>query len=134
MGQEDEILLTCYNPGCPEKKFVESKNHEKACTYHPKMPFFHDGIKRWPCCKKSSCDFSTLLAYPGCIQGPHNPEKPAPVVQAPTKEEQEHEQREMEAQKGEGSLASCNLVLGRNVSRFLFSDAFSTFCDIFQNK
>lgn len=105
MGLDDqETLLTCYNPGCPDKKFIKSKNHDKACTYHPKMPFFHDGIKRWPCCKKSSCDFSTLLAYPGCIQGPHNPEKPAPVVQAPTEEEEEHERKERESQKQANEL------------------------------
>jgi hypothetical protein len=76
-----EEAVTCYNTGCAEKKFVVSANHGTACTFHPAVPIFHDGIKRWPCCKRSSCDFTTLLSYPGCSSGPHNPtrpEQPAP--------------------------------------------------------
>jgi len=86
----DEVLITCYNPGCQDKKYLASENTETACRFHPNMPIFHDGIKRWPCCKKSSCDFSTLLAYPGCIQGPHNPEKPKPPAVPPAKTEDEN--------------------------------------------
>lgn len=35
-----------------------------CCRYHPGGPVFHDAIKRWSCCKKSSTDFTEFLNTP----------------------------------------------------------------------
>ena len=99
----DEPMLTCYNPGCQDKKYLASQNSDSSCRFHPNMPIFHDGIKRWPCCKKSSCDFSTLLSYPGCIQGPHNPDKPEPPAVDKSKEEET-------AKNGEDSAKGLQII------------------------
>ena len=34
----------CYNLGCG-KKFKETSNHAKACTFHSGKPYFHDAYK-----------------------------------------------------------------------------------------
>ncbi|XP_016440022.1 cysteine and histidine-rich domain-containing protein RAR1-like isoform X1 [Nicotiana tabacum] len=52
---------------------------ERECTcwvlWH-QGPLFHDGMKKWSCCKKSSHDFSLFLEIPGCKTGKHTTEKP----------------------------------------------------------
>jgi len=61
----------CYNKGCM-KKYIESENHEEACTFHPGPPQFHDAYKIWNCCNKKSTDFSTWFGFPGCARGRHD--------------------------------------------------------------
>ncbi|VDM17210.1 unnamed protein product [Hydatigera taeniaeformis] len=71
--------LRCYNKGCG-KEFDPDDNGSDSCQYHPGEPIFHDAKKKWSCCNKYSTDFSEFLSMKGCTFGPHNPEKPAPVV------------------------------------------------------
>ncbi|KAL5967976.1 Cysteine and histidine-rich domain-containing protein 1 [Taenia solium] len=71
--------LRCYNKGCG-KEFDPENNGSNACQYHPGEPIFHDAKKKWSCCNKYSTDFGEFLSMKGCTFGPHNPQKPAPVV------------------------------------------------------
>jgi len=69
----------CYNLGCG-KKFKESTNHAKACTFHSGKPYFHDAYKHWTCCDRKSSDFSEFMAIAGCTIGFHNKTKPPEPV------------------------------------------------------
>ncbi|KAI6652751.1 Cysteine and histidine-rich domain-containing protein 1-like [Oopsacas minuta] len=71
-------LLTCYNRGCVQKKFIESENNSLSCQYHPGVPIFHEGMKGWSCCKKRTTSFTDFLEFPGCEKGLHNPVKQSP--------------------------------------------------------
>mmetsp|Transcript_9423 Transcript_9423/g.21521 ORF Transcript_9423/g.21521 Transcript_9423/m.21521 type:complete len:343 (-) Transcript_9423:879-1907(-) len=67
---EPTALRPCKNKGC-DAKFREVDNNDKACTFHPGAPVFHEGRKEWGCCKKGSHDFDEFLSFPGCTVGPH---------------------------------------------------------------
>ncbi|VDK33259.1 unnamed protein product [Taenia asiatica] len=71
--------LRCYNKGCG-KEFDPENNGSNACQYHPGEPIFHDAKKKWSCCNKYSTDFGEFLSMKGCTFGPHNSQKPAPVI------------------------------------------------------
>ncbi|CAE1232568.1 CHORDC1 [Acanthosepion pharaonis] len=72
-------MLTCYNRSCG-KEFDPSSNEDDSCTFHPGVPVFHDTIKKWSCCNKSSVDFTVFLDIPGCTKGRHNPTPPTKEV------------------------------------------------------
>eukprot|EP00993_Chasmostoma_nieuportense_P002892 NODE_3650_length_926_cov_9.138924_g3498_i0.p2 GENE.NODE_3650_length_926_cov_9.138924_g3498_i0~~NODE_3650_length_926_cov_9.138924_g3498_i0.p2 ORF type:complete len:295 (-),score=88.10 NODE_3650_length_926_cov_9.138924_g3498_i0:41-871(-) len=64
--------VQCKNFGC-QQWFMESENHEKACTYHGGAPVFHDLSKYWTCCAgKKAWDWEEFQAIPGCEVGPHS--------------------------------------------------------------
>ncbi|GFR93741.1 cysteine and histidine-rich domain-containing protein 1 [Elysia marginata] len=77
-----EEIYRCYNKGCGQD-FKLSDNSEKACTYHPGGPIFHDALKGWSCCKKRVSDFTEFLNLKGCTTGWHSNVKP----QQPEKQE-----------------------------------------------
>lgn len=52
------ISVEAYNRQYNESLFLG------CCKYHPGAPVFHDAIKRWSCCKKSSTDFTEFLNTP----------------------------------------------------------------------
>ena len=64
---------TCYNKGCSATYSSRDENSDdEACTYHPGVPIFHEGLKYWSCCpKKKSSDFTAFMGYPGCAKGKH---------------------------------------------------------------
>jgi hypothetical protein len=66
--------LPCLPPpllaGC-QKDFEIATNGVDACRYHAESPVFHDGTKKWPCCKKSAWEFDDFISIPGCATGPH---------------------------------------------------------------
>lgn len=66
----DEVQ-TCKNTGCGNK-FTERENHDKACSYHPGPPIFHERKKGWSCCDVHVWDFDEFCAIPPCKVGPHN--------------------------------------------------------------
>jgi len=69
-------MLKCQNNACKNREYLESENHDKACTHHPGGPVFHDAKKGWSCCQKRVYDFSEFLELLGCTQGRHNNIKP----------------------------------------------------------
>lgn len=76
---ENGGLVRCQRIGC-DAMFSENNNEEGSCRYHDSGPLFHDGMKKWSCCKQSSHDFSLFLALPGCKKGKHTTEKPATMI------------------------------------------------------
>ncbi|RUS83937.1 hypothetical protein EGW08_008292, partial [Elysia chlorotica] len=70
-----EEIYRCYNKGCGQD-FTLKDNSEKACTYHPGGPIFHDALKGWSCCKKRVSDFTEFLNLKGCTVGWHSNVKP----------------------------------------------------------
>eukprot|EP00106_Octopus_bimaculoides_P004675 XP_014772117.1 PREDICTED: cysteine and histidine-rich domain-containing protein 1-like [Octopus bimaculoides] len=77
----------CYNRTCGQD-FDPASNSDDACLYHPGEPIFHEGIKKWSCCNKSSVDFTVFLDFPGCTRGRHN-STPLPKPETPKIEEKE---------------------------------------------
>ncbi|GAB1608782.1 cysteine and histidine-rich domain-containing protein 1-like [Argonauta hians] len=74
-------MVMCYNRKCGQD-FDPEQNSDDACLYHPGEPSFHEGTKKWPCCNKSSSDFTVFLDFPGCKRGRHNP-TPLPKPETP---------------------------------------------------
>lgn len=71
MAADPNAPRGCKNKGCGQK-FKPVDNHDKACTFHPGPPVFHDAHKRWGCCNKGSHDFDEWVKIPGCQVGPHD--------------------------------------------------------------
>ncbi|KAK3273060.1 hypothetical protein CYMTET_18682 [Cymbomonas tetramitiformis] len=69
-GPASRKLHWCQRVGC-NVQFSPEDNGDAACLYHPGSPVFHDGIKKWSCCKKQSHDFSAFMSLPGCVRGCH---------------------------------------------------------------
>ncbi|KAE8698196.1 Cysteine and histidine-rich domain-containing protein RAR1 [Hibiscus syriacus] len=80
---EQAVKLRCQRIGC-NATFTEDDNPEGSCSFHD-SPIFHDGMKKWSCCKKRSHDFSLFLEIPGCKTGKHTTEKPVSIKLAATK-------------------------------------------------
>ena len=76
-------LYACQRIGCDAYYLPGDTNTHGGCRYHPQPPKFHDGLKSWPCCSKSSTDFGDFMAIPGCAVGAHTLRKPAKVASAP---------------------------------------------------
>mmetsp|Transcript_39235 Transcript_39235/g.65115 ORF Transcript_39235/g.65115 Transcript_39235/m.65115 type:complete len:303 (+) Transcript_39235:34-942(+) len=64
----------CRHYGC-QIEYTIADNHAKACRYHDKAPYFHEGSKQWPCCNIKKWDFDDFLAVPGCKIGFHEPDE-----------------------------------------------------------
>jgi len=74
----------CTRKGCG-KEYDQDQNTEGACSFHPGVPVFHEGLKSWSCCQdtnKPVLDFDSFMLLPGCTRGVHTSEKP--LAPAPT--------------------------------------------------
>ncbi|KAG0229075.1 hypothetical protein BGW42_001796 [Actinomortierella wolfii] len=73
-------MPVCTHRGC-EKNYDEETNTDTSCTFHPKGPIFHEGLKGWSCCSKRVVSFDEFLKIPGCSVGRHTdaPRDDAPV-------------------------------------------------------
>ncbi|KAL0587847.1 Cysteine and histidine-rich domain-containing protein 1 [Plecturocebus cupreus] len=60
------MALLCYNQCCSQH-FDPETNSDDACTYHPGVPVFHDALKGWSCCKRTT-DFSDFLSIVACTK------------------------------------------------------------------
>eukprot|EP01125_Pyxidicula_operculata_P005264 TRINITY_DN1896_c0_g5_i1.p1 TRINITY_DN1896_c0_g5~~TRINITY_DN1896_c0_g5_i1.p1 ORF type:complete len:385 (-),score=75.18 TRINITY_DN1896_c0_g5_i1:26-1180(-) len=80
---EQEQVFTCSRGGC-SKEYVESKNSDTACKFHPGPPIFHEGYKGWKCCNVKTTDFDEFLSFEGCAWGRHIPVVKAPKPQPTT--------------------------------------------------
>lgn len=65
-------IARCKHAGC-QKDYAVDANGPAACCFHSAAPVFHDGTKKWPCCRKSAWDFDEFMALTGCETGPHEP-------------------------------------------------------------
>jgi hypothetical protein len=72
VATKDPNSLRCKNYGC-NAFFLESENHDTACTHHIAPPFFHDTAKGWQCCReKKAYDWDDFQAIKGCTVGRHS--------------------------------------------------------------
>ncbi|CAG00462.1 unnamed protein product, partial [Tetraodon nigroviridis] len=69
-GDDVKIGTPCKNGGCT-KSFNGPESNSDACSYHPGVPIFHEGMKYWSCCKRKTSDFNTFLSQEGCTKGTH---------------------------------------------------------------
>ncbi|KAJ7310364.1 hypothetical protein JRQ81_007275 [Phrynocephalus forsythii] len=71
-GAEPAVSVgtTCKNSGCKAVYQGEESNLE-ACTFHPGVPVFHEGMKYWSCCSIKTTDFTAFLEQKGCSHGKH---------------------------------------------------------------
>jgi disease resistance protein len=53
--------------------YLIEENVEGCCVYHSEAPIFHEGAKKWPCCRVSKMDFDDFISVPGCCTGKHEP-------------------------------------------------------------
>ncbi|XP_019376551.1 PREDICTED: integrin beta-1-binding protein 2 [Gavialis gangeticus] len=60
----------CQNPGC-KVVYRGPESDKEACTFHPGVPVFHEGMKYWSCCGIKTTDFSAFLEQRGCSTGTH---------------------------------------------------------------
>ncbi|XP_006024477.1 integrin beta-1-binding protein 2 isoform X2 [Alligator sinensis] len=60
----------CQNPGC-KVMYRGPESDKEACTFHPGIPVFHEGMKYWSCCGIKTTDFSAFLEQQGCSTGMH---------------------------------------------------------------
>ncbi|XP_019341982.1 integrin beta-1-binding protein 2 isoform X1 [Alligator mississippiensis] len=60
----------CQNPGC-KVMYRGPESDKEACTFHPGVPVFHEGMKYWSCCGIKTTDFSAFLEQRGCSTGMH---------------------------------------------------------------
>ncbi|KAJ1619755.1 chord-domain-containing protein [Pavlovales sp. CCMP2436] len=65
-------MARCKHAGCQQDYLVDA-NGPASCRYHAAAPLFHDGTKRWPCCKQSAWEFDDFMGLAGCETGPHEP-------------------------------------------------------------
>eukprot|EP01116_Phalansterium_solitarium_P001761 TRINITY_DN11576_c0_g1_i1.p1 TRINITY_DN11576_c0_g1~~TRINITY_DN11576_c0_g1_i1.p1 ORF type:complete len:399 (-),score=108.30 TRINITY_DN11576_c0_g1_i1:13-1209(-) len=75
------VVKQCGNRGCG-KDFNVYSNEDNSCQFHPGNAVFHEGLKYWACCPRSSkLTMEEMLAIPGCASGRHSraPERPKPV-------------------------------------------------------
>lgn len=80
--------MICSRKGCG-KTFDSETNGPDACTFHPGVPVFHEGLKGWGCCSKKVDDFDQFLKIPGCATGPHSDIKEEETKPEPTNVEEE---------------------------------------------
>eukprot|EP00389_Voromonas_pontica_P017774 GDKH01027923.1.p1 GENE.GDKH01027923.1~~GDKH01027923.1.p1 ORF type:complete len:203 (-),score=27.73 GDKH01027923.1:174-782(-) len=82
MTQPDATnTMTCRNHGCLQQ-YTDDTNSDEACRFHEGWPLFHDGGKRWSCCKAESWEWEAFMKLPGCKVGRHsNVAKPKPGQQ-----------------------------------------------------
>ncbi|KCV71654.1 hypothetical protein H696_01073 [Fonticula alba] len=70
-------LLLCKRRGCGQK-YDPASNPNDACTFHPGMPVFHEGLKSWSCCPSTKVlSFDEFLELTGCCVGAHSIEEVA---------------------------------------------------------
>ncbi|XP_067404032.1 integrin beta-1-binding protein 2 isoform X1 [Emydura macquarii macquarii] len=62
---------SCKNSGC-KASYKGAENATEACTFHPGIPVFHEGMKYWSCCGIKTTDFSAFLEQEGCSTGKHS--------------------------------------------------------------
>uniref|UniRef100_A0A8D0BAL4 Integrin subunit beta 1 binding protein 2 n=1 Tax=Salvator merianae TaxID=96440 RepID=A0A8D0BAL4_SALMN len=67
---EVKVGTGCKNAGCKAVYQGEGSDTE-ACTFHPGVPVFHEGMKYWSCCGIKTTDFSAFLEQKGCNRGKH---------------------------------------------------------------
>lgn len=70
----------CTRNGCG-KAFDPDHNDSAACSFHPGVPTFHEGLKSWSCCSSTNkpvIDFDDFMKLPTCATGTHSTEKPEP--------------------------------------------------------
>ncbi|XP_074863671.1 integrin beta-1-binding protein 2 isoform X2 [Carettochelys insculpta] len=60
----------CKNSGC-KAIFKGAESEQEACTFHPGVPVFHEGMKYWSCCGIKTTEFSAFLEQEGCSTGNH---------------------------------------------------------------
>lgn len=60
----------CLHLGC-SATFVTDASRTEECRYHPGQPLFHEGSKRWTCCKSATLTFEDFLSAPPCASGKH---------------------------------------------------------------
>ncbi|CEF99603.1 Cysteine/histidine-rich domain [Ostreococcus tauri] len=61
----------CQRLGCDALYLPGPTNVDGECVHHVAKPVFHDGVKSWPCCGKSSHDFGEFMSIRGCVSGRH---------------------------------------------------------------
>lgn len=61
----------CQRLGCDALYVPGPLNAPGSCVHHVARPSFRDGVKRWPCCGKSSHDFGEFMSIKGCAVGAH---------------------------------------------------------------
>lgn len=67
---EVQIGQNCKNNTC-KATYKGADSNEEACTFHPGVPIFHEGMKYWSCCRKKTTEFSVFLEQRGCSLGKH---------------------------------------------------------------
>jgi len=97
--RREDGALYCINKGC-SAWFQAAEDTERACTFHPGQPIFHDASKRWGwcvvpsyvfepsltappyralppplalSCGKTAYEFDAFVKLPGCKTGRHDP-------------------------------------------------------------
>eukprot|EP01114_Cavostelium_apophysatum_P023796 TRINITY_DN9079_c0_g1_i2.p1 TRINITY_DN9079_c0_g1~~TRINITY_DN9079_c0_g1_i2.p1 ORF type:complete len:393 (+),score=65.22 TRINITY_DN9079_c0_g1_i2:3-1181(+) len=61
---------TCKHGGC-NAIYKDATSRAEICTYHPGIPIFHEGSKKWSCCKPRAMEFDEFLKIEGCKEGKH---------------------------------------------------------------
>ncbi len=67
---EVAVGTVCKNSGCTYQ-YGGPHSNDNACTYHPGVPIFHEGMKYWSCCQRKTSDFNSFLSQEGCENGSH---------------------------------------------------------------
>jgi len=83
-SRRSDGAYACQRIGCDALFFLDQSNERATCRYHPRPPKFHDGIKSWPCCAKTSTDFGEFMSIPGCAVGAHSARRRKPKPSSPS--------------------------------------------------
>jgi len=109
---------SCKHNGC-NAVYKDQSSRKETCTYHPGVAVFHEGSKKWSCCKPRALEFDEFLKIEGCTKGKHK-------FIPPKKQEDVSDQVKCRIDFYQSSLSVTVNVYGKNVNKDSSKVSFTT--------